>query len=48
MIQPGRKGMLGIGIRRLEDAILPGGQNHLRHIKSQSFKFAYDEVIIAE
>jgi len=24
------------------------GPNHLRHIKSQSFKIAYDEAIIAE
>ena len=40
--------MLDIGIRRLEDATLPGGPNHLRHLKSQSFKISYDEVIIAE
>ena len=40
--------MLGVGIRRPEDATLLGGLNHIRHIKSQSFKIAYDESIITE
>jgi len=38
--------MLGIGIRRPEDATLLGVSNHTRRIKSQSFKIAYDEAII--
>jgi len=40
--------MLGVGIRHLEDATLLGGPNHIRHIKSHSFKIAYDEAIITE
>ena len=40
--------MLGIGIRHLEDATLLGGLNHTSHIKSQSFKVAYNEAIITE
>ena len=40
--------MLGIGIRRLEDATLLGGPNHTRHIKSPSFKIVYDEAIITK
>ena len=40
--------MLGVGVRRLEDATLPSGPNHIRHIKSQSFKIAYDKTIIIE
>jgi len=40
--------MLGVGFRRPEDATLLDGPNHTRHIKSQSFKIAYDEVIITE
>jgi len=40
--------MLGVGIRRPEDATLLGGSNHTRHIKSQSFKIAYDEIIVTE
>jgi len=40
--------MLGIGIRRPEDATLLGGPNHTRYIKSQSFKIAYDEVIVTK
>ena len=40
--------MLGIGIRRPEEATLLGGPNHTCHIKSQSFSIAYDEAIIAE
>jgi len=40
--------MLGIGIRHPEDATLLGGPNHTRHIKSQSFKIAYDKAIITE
>ena len=35
--------MLDIGIRRPEDAALFDGSNLTRHIKSQSFKIAYDE-----
>jgi len=35
--------MLGISVHCLEDATLPGGPNHTRHIKIQSFKIAYDE-----
>jgi len=38
--------MLGIGIRRPEDATLLVRPNHTRHIKSQSFKIAYDEAIV--
>ena len=37
-----------IGVRCLEDAALLGGANHTCHIKSQSFKIAYDEAIITE
>jgi len=40
--------MLGISIHHPEEATLLGGPNHTCHIKSQSFKIAYDEVIIAE
>ena len=40
--------MLGVGIRSPEDVTLLGGPNHIRHIKSQSFKNAYDEAIITE
>ena len=40
--------MLGIGVHCLKDATLPGGPNHTRHIKIQSFKIAYDESIIVE
>ena len=31
-----------------ENMTLPGGQNHTRHIKSQSFKIADDKAIIIE
>jgi len=37
-----------IGVRYPEDVALLGGSNYTCHIKSQSFKIAYDEVIIAE
>ena len=40
--------MLSVGIRRPEDATLFGGSNHTRHIKSQSFKTAYDKAIITK
>jgi len=40
--------MLGVSIRRSEDATLLSGPNHIRHIKGQSFKIAYDEAIITE
>jgi len=40
--------MLGIGIHHPEDATLFGGPNHTHHIKSQSFKIAYDEAIVAK
>jgi len=40
--------MLGIGIRRPENATLLGGPNYTRHIKSQSLKIVYDEAIITE
>jgi len=40
--------MLGIGISHLEDGTLLGGPNHTRHIKSQSFKIAYDKAIITK
>ena len=40
--------MLGIGIRHPEDATLLGGPNHTRHIKSQSFKIAFDEAIVTK
>jgi len=40
--------MFGVSVRRPKDETLPGGLNHLRHIKSQYFKIAYDEAIIAE
>jgi len=45
---PIKKGMLGIGICHPEEVTLLGGPNHTRHIKSQSFKIAYDEAIIIE
>jgi len=38
--------MLGIGLRHPEDATLLGRLNHTLHIKSQSFKIAYDKTII--
>jgi len=40
--------MSRIGVRCPENAKLPGGPNHTRHIKSQSFKIAYNEVIFVE
>ena len=40
--------MLGVGVRRQEDATLPGGPYHLRHIKSQPFEIAYDEAITVD
>jgi len=40
--------MLGIGVCRPEDATLFGGPKYTRHIKSQSFKVAYDEVIVTK
>jgi len=40
--------MLSVGIRHPEDATLLGGPNHTRHIKSQPFKIAYDEVIVTK
>ena len=40
--------MLGVGVRGPEDATLPGRLNHTRHIKSQSFKIAYDKAIITK
>jgi len=40
--------MLGIGVRCPEDATLLDKPNHIRHIKSQSFKIADDEAIIIE
>jgi len=36
-----------IGVRFPEDATLLSGPNHTCHIKSKSFKIAYDEAIIA-
>ena len=39
--------MLGVGIRHPEDATLLSGQNHT-HIKIQSFKIAYYEVIVTK
>ena len=45
-MQPERKRMLCVGIRCPEDATQLGGPNHTRHIKSQSFKIAYDEAIV--
>jgi len=40
--------MLGIGLRHPEDTTLLGRPNYTRHIKSQSFKVAYDEAIITK
>ena len=40
--------MLGTGVRYSENATLLGGPNYTCHIKSQSFKIAYDKVIITE
>ena len=40
--------MLGISIRRLEDATLHGGPNHTHHIKNQSLKIDYNEAIVPE
>jgi len=42
------KKMLGIGIRRPEDATLLCRPNHIPHIKSQSFKIPYDEAIVTK
>jgi len=36
------------GVCYPENVTLLGGPNHTHHIKSQSFKIAYDEAIIAE
>ena len=38
--------MFGVGVRRPENATLPDGSNHTRHIQSQSLKVAYDKAII--
>jgi len=35
--------MFGVGIRHLENATQLGGPNYTCHIKSQSFKVAYDK-----
>ena len=43
-----QKEWLGVGICRPEDATILGGPNYTHHIKSQSFKIAYDETIIIE
>jgi len=40
--------MLGAGVRYSEDATLPGRPSLMHHIKSQSFKIAYNEAIVAE
>jgi len=40
--------MLGVGVRHPKDVTLTGGLNYIHHIKSQSFKIAYDEAIITE
>jgi len=40
--------MLGVGIHHPEDVTLLDGPNHIRHIKSQSLKIAYDEAIVTE
>jgi len=47
-VQSDRKRMSDVGICRPEDATLLDGPNHTRHIKSQSFKIAYDEAIITD
>ena len=48
MIQPDRKRMPRISVRCPEDAALLGRSNHICHIKSQSFKIAYDKAIVTE
>jgi len=40
--------MFGVGIPRPENATLLGGPNYTCHIKSQSFKIAYDKAIITK
>ena len=40
--------MFGFGVRRPENVTLPGRSNHACRIKSQSFKVAYDKVIVTE
>ena len=42
------KRMLGADGCYSENATLPSGPNHTCHIKSQSFKIAYDKAIVAE
>ena len=38
--------MFGVGVRRSENATLLDGPNHTCHIKTQSFKVAYDKDVI--
>ena len=40
--------MFGVGVHRPENATLLCGPNYTCHIKSQSFKIAYDKAIITE
>jgi len=40
--------MLGINLCHPENVILLGGPNNTRQIKNQSFKIAYNKVIIIE
>ena len=40
--------MFGVGVRRPENTTLLGGSNYTCHIKSQSFKIAYDKAIITK
>ena len=40
--------MFGVGVHRIENVTLLGEPNYTCHIKSQSFKIAYDKAIITE
>jgi len=40
--------MFGVGIHRPENATLLGRRNYTCHIKSQSFKVAYDKALITK
>jgi len=40
--------MFGVGVRRPENVTLFGRPNYTCHIKSQSFKVAYDKAIVTE
>ena len=45
---PIEKEMFGVGIHRPKNPTLLGGPNYTSHVKSQSFKIAYDKAIITK